>query len=415
MKRKTIKTASTLIVLSSILTGCTNNTNNDETLSSVVSSENTVETSAVETSTIENIISPIQSLEGLSYNELYKKVSEGGKKLENLLKKFNIDHFKSTDNLSVYSTENTYQEYNVDYTKKIAYNYFMKADFTGNISFEMIKTGHRDDAISMDDGYFEIFYQTAKLYDSSLTKEELMQQIDELRLSDSDKTVVLYEDDYSTENELLKIAAYDTKIKLEINIQQPLTLEMPEPLTSEYATVTEFEQIKNNYSRDVNDYTDREMLSSSSLMPSTTISYSNTLEGDLSEEYVFDLSYLVDESKAESELTSERVEEMKIPQEIKDLMPKFIDIIKEHTNVNLVDYITTEQLLAEIDASLLCEALGGSRKTIIPLPTKNEYANNLTSSYLGDLSWSGLVDYPASNSISISILKNVTAEGKSRL
>lgn len=415
MKRKTIKTASTLIVLSSILTGCTNNTNNDETLSSVVSSENTVETSAVETSTIENIISPIQSLEGLSYNELYKKVSEGGKKLENLLKKFNIDHFKSTDNLSVYSTENTYQEYNVDYTKKIAYNYFMKADFTGNISFEMIKTGHRDDAISMDNGYFEIFYQTAKLYDSSLTKEELMQQIDELRLSDSDKTVVLYEDDYSTENELLKIAAYDTKIKLEINIQQPLTLEMPEPLTSEYATVTEFEQIKNNYSRDVNDYTDREMLSSSSLMPSTTISYSNTLEGDLSEEYVFDLSYLVDESKAESELTSERVEEMKIPQEIKDLMPKFIDIIKEHTNVNLVDYITTEQLLAEIDASLLCEALGGSRKTIIPLPTKNEYANNLTSSYLGDLSWSGLVDYPASNSISISILKNVTAEGKSRL
>lgn len=414
MKKISVLILSSLLLIG--LTACSSNKDNNPQLN------NSNPSSTVEP--VDTIEPQSKELHFTNYNDAYNHISEEGTKLINLLDKVGINYNSSSNNHFIISPEDSYEMYTRMYTQRFEFIKKMDGFSSDNsaILFEMVKEYHIQDDLTVDDSYFQLFYNIVKKYDNSFTPESLATKINDAKSNNEDLTF------YSGENEIVTFYIKETSFILKAELREIFTLDKIEAESTNFKTVSEFFDKSNKYNINSDGYSIsdniyfRESLNEPVHNTNYSIYYYQSQEGDLSESYTFDLTFDPKEEVVIDESTGKTYTKLydRLPNEIKSVIPQFFDIISEHVEFNIRDYITEEQFIGEIDTMMLSRAYSysDSDNTYIGVPSfykPNQLDTNLSISYSPYSEYEAPEFRDSRENISISITKPVIAEGKSVL
>lgn len=400
-----------LMILILLLGGCSKKDTNleDTNISNNLLNEST------ENIVQEEIVTEVEQTHFETYTDLYNHISDNGIKLEKFLKNNNVEYVKSPNNQVVMSKDTEYEMYEQTYVQKFEYDKYAIYDhyeegFTPNayIDFKLKKEYHIEDELKSDDPYYKLFYNSAKNYDETLTEEGLLTLLNEHRISK--ESITLYED----EDEIIRFYAEDTMYRLTVEIKPRYTLNEINEEISIYETVGEFKDRVYDYDEIPDEYSpiysDVKLVDSSSNI-GYSIGYNQNTSGDLSETYSFTLMY---------DPLGENKYYKSLPEDVKLSIPKFFDVINEHVGFDIINYMTQEQFIEEVEGMMLknrynIENTNGIPSSYMnaPLPGNNEIRVAYNSK-LDERPYGSIV-IREHEEITISIEKKVIAEGKSVL
>lgn len=418
--KMTSKVLALALISSLLITGCSaKSANQKNELQSQTNQTQDLENEEVEFNTIEEEFDAFPSVPLLEFNDyssLTKHLSSQGKKLEKLLESSNKEYISAGEGLAVVSANDTYFAYDQEYKERFNYEFNVpQLGGFGSIYFNLTKEYHRDDEINLEDAYFKMFVKTITSIDKTITEDALIKLINELKSSESsNETVKLYEDINNDVSNVVSVSVNDGKLTISCNIEQLYSLELKEITKKTYNTVSDFKNKANDYVNSTGEAYENIKLNSGPLDATYSINYDANYEGNLYEKYNFSMNYAANEAKAESENSKVRALENKIPDEIKSIMPQFVAIIKEHSGVNLTDYITIDELINIFDAYKLSDPF----YTYLPIyggSGDDLYTASITVDYVQDTSYHPYEINPAHHYLSISLYTGVKAEGKERL